>query len=98
MKFVLKEIPSKSFTIRSGIYERLGSSPYVRGLEDVVPEHSIFVFKYLNQNLLQMVSSDIPVATIKTVLKHSLQGIAAMHAKDIVHTGMKQKPLRCLSA
>lgn len=86
-KFVLKEIPRNNYEFRLEIYERLGICPYVRGLEDAVLSHSIFVFKYLKENLLELVQKRIPIAVTKRILRDALRGLAALHDKDIVHNG-----------
>jgi hypothetical protein len=59
----------------------------VRGLEDTCANQSIFVFKYLRENLLGLVQKNLPITTTKKVLKDALRGLAAMHDKDIVHNG-----------
>lgn len=61
----------------------------MRGLEDTAPDQSIFVFKYLKENLLGLVQKDLPIAVTKRILKDALRGLAALHDKDIVHNGSK---------
>ncbi len=67
----------------------MGSCPYVRGLKDTAPDESIFVFKYLKENLLGLVQKNLPIAITKGILKDALRGLAALHDKDIVHNGNK---------
>lgn len=62
----------------------------MRGLEDTAPDHSIFVFKYLKQNLLGLVQKNLPIAVTKRILKDALRGLSALHDKDIVHNGKKE--------
>ena len=85
----MKEIPRNTYEFRLEIYRRLGSCPYVRGLEDTAPDQSIFVFKYLEENLLGLVQKNLPIAITKRTLKDALRGLAALHDKDIVHNGNK---------
>lgn len=59
----------------------------MRGLEDTAPNESIFVFRYLKENLLGLVQKNLPISTTKKILKDALRGLAAMHDKDIVHNG-----------
>ena len=87
-RFILKEIPRNNYKSRLEIYRRLGSYPYVRGLEDTCPDQSIFVFKYLKENLLGLVQKNLPITTTKNILRDALRGLAAMHDKDIVHNGI----------
>jgi serine/threonine protein kinase len=88
-KFVLKEIPRNNYEFCLEIYRKLGSCPYVRGLEDTAANHSIFVFKYLKENLLGLIQNNLPIATTKRILKDALRGLAALHDKDIVHNGIQ---------
>ena len=85
-KFVLKEIP-QDFNIRLGIYRRVSSCPHVRALSDTVPDRQMFVFQYLNENLLHLAQNDLSAALRKQVLKCALRGLAALHEQDIVHNG-----------
>lgn len=61
----------------------------MRELEDTAPNQSIFVFKYLKENLLGLMQKNVPKATTKKILKDALRGLAALHDKDIVHNGNK---------
>ncbi|KKY22822.1 putative calcium calmodulin dependent protein kinase [Phaeomoniella chlamydospora] len=88
-KFVLKEIPRNNCEFRLEIYRRLGSCPYVRGLEDTAPNESIFIFRYLKENLLGLVQKNLPISTTKRILKDALRGLAVMHDKDIVHNDIE---------
>ena len=88
-KFVLKEIYPEYWELRLKPYRLLGPCPYVRGIEDTAQDHSIFVFKYFNETLLGLVHKDLPLATTKRILKDRLRGLAAMHDKDLFHTGRK---------
>ena len=84
---MLKEIP-QDFNIRQGIYERIGSHVHVRSLLDIVPGRRMFVFEYLNDNLLHLVQKEMPTTIMKLILKCALRGLAALHEQDIVHNGI----------
>ena len=85
----MKEIPPNNYEFRLEIYQRLGNCDYVRGLEDTAPNQSIFVFKYLKEDLQGLAQKKLPLATTKRILKDALRGLAAVHDKDIVHNGNK---------
>jgi hypothetical protein len=55
--------------------------------EDVVPERSMLVYKYFADHLPSFARQDLPVLIRKRILKDTLSGLAAMHEKNIVHTG-----------
>jgi serine/threonine protein kinase len=66
----------------------------VRGIEDTALDQSIFVHKYLNENLLFLVQKNLPLALTRRILKDVLLGLAALHDKDIVHNGRKAYPFQ----
>lgn len=86
--FVLKEIPQESFSYYQDIYQRLSGCKHLRVSCDSIPDHAIFVYRYLNDHLLNFALEDPGLPTLKSVLKDTLRGIAALHDQDIVHTGM----------
>ena len=69
------------------MYRELRSCPYLRLSQDTVPELSMFVYKYLTDDLLSLVRRDLPIALTKRILKDTLCGLAALHDQNIVHTG-----------
>ena len=54
-------------------------------LHDTVPEPSLIIFKYFTGSLLTLVQQDLPISLTKRVLKDALQGLAALHDRNIVH-------------
>jgi hypothetical protein len=54
---------------------------------DTIPDQCIFVYKYLNDDFSSLVRRQIPMRARKEILKATLQGIADMHDRDIVHFG-----------
>jgi serine/threonine protein kinase len=69
------------------MYYGLNNSQFLRLSEDVVPEQSIFVYRYLADHLLSFVRKELPVLVTKRILKDTLHGLAALHEQNIVHTG-----------
>jgi serine/threonine protein kinase len=69
------------------MYHNLCTCPYLRVLQDTVPEHSMFVYKYFTDHLLSLAQKDLPLALTKRILKDTLRGLAALHDHNIVHTG-----------
>lgn len=88
-KFVLKGVPPKEFEYFKAMFEDLRSSPCVRVPEDTIPEHSMFAYRYLRDDLLSFFQRELPLSTTKQVLRDVLRGIDALHSRGIVHTDIK---------
>lgn len=69
------------------MYDLATGSRYVRLPIDVVPERHIFVFEYLDSHLLNVVQQDLSLPQVKRILHCTLQGIADLHARRILHNG-----------
>jgi hypothetical protein len=54
---------------------------------DTIPDQRIFVYKYLNNDFLSLARNRIPVRARREILRSTLQGIAEIHDRDIVHLG-----------
>ncbi|KAI4126993.1 MAG: hypothetical protein LQ338_003448 [Usnochroma carphineum] len=87
-KFVLKDIPA-DFEYYEKMYRNLCGCPYLRPLQDIIPDQSIFVFDYYTDHLLNVVQKDLPDAVIKRILHDALCGLATLHDHNIVHTDIK---------
>ena len=65
----------------------LGTSRYLRLLQDTIPDRSMFVYKYFKDHLLSLAQQDLPLLLTKRILKDALRGLSELHHQDIVHTG-----------
>lgn len=70
------------------MYRSLRSCPHLRVSCDTISEQSTFVYKYLSDDLLSLTQKDLPLTLVKRILKDALRGLAALHDRDIVHTGI----------
>ncbi len=84
---MIKDITSPSFGILEGLYGTLHDALHVRLPLDVAPGQSMFIYKYFSHHLLAAAQLDLPPAVVKRILRDALRGLAAMHDRDIVHTG-----------
>lgn len=71
------------------MFNDLRKSTYIRVADDTIPNHSMFVYKYLRDHLLSIAQKDTPLPLMKRILRDSLRGIADLHEKGIVHTDIK---------
>ncbi|KAK2873708.1 hypothetical protein FQN49_002147 [Arthroderma sp. PD_2] len=88
-KFILKDIPKAIFSsFNEDIRPRLRESPFLRLPHDTIPDQQIFVYRYMNDDLLSLVRKQISIQAKKQILKAGLEGIAELHSHDIVHLGL----------
>lgn len=88
-KFVIKNVLA-DFGYYLDMQRGLGSSPYLRLLQDTIPGRSMFVYKYLKDHLLDLAQKDLPLLLTKRILKDALRGVAELHHQNIVHTGQPE--------
>lgn len=71
------------------IYDQIKDCPCVRQPLDSVPDRRILVFEYLAHHLLDFAQQDIGIKQTKIVLWSVLRALAALHERNIVHTGRR---------
>ena len=71
------------------MFDDLRNAPNIRVCDDAIPAESMFAYRYLRDHLLSFFQKDIPLSTTKQILRDALRGIAALHARGIVHTDIK---------
>lgn len=71
------------------MYRDIQSSPYLRAADDAIPEQGMFAYKYMKDDLLSLAEKDVPLPSMKRILRDSLRGLVALHDKGIVHTDIK---------
>ncbi|OAA60907.1 CMGC/CDK protein kinase [Niveomyces insectorum RCEF 264] len=87
---VLKTIFKSEFDYQLELQEPLMGCPYLRVAVDAVPEHLLFVYDYLSDDLLHASRrKDLLVAARKRILRDALRGLAELHGRGIVHTDIK---------
>ena len=47
----------------------------------------MFVYRYFADHLLSFARQDLPSLLSKRILRDTLRGLAALHKRNIVHTG-----------
>ncbi|KAM3415952.1 hypothetical protein BST61_g9442 [Cercospora zeina] len=90
--FVLKDIPkniASNFTER--IWPQLQQTPsaLLRVPIDTIPGRRTFVYQYMLHDFLHLVREKIPMHARRQILKSTLQAIADLHDRDVVHFDVK---------
>ncbi len=86
--FVLKDIPENIFAaFESSTRAQIKASPHLRLPIDSILGQRIYVYRFFTEDFLAPVKSLIPLERRKETLKASLQGLADLHAQDVVRLG-----------
>ncbi|KAE8829708.1 hypothetical protein P3342_008312 [Pyrenophora teres f. teres] len=89
-QFVLKDIPRNIFlNFNENIRPKLPRTSRILLPLDTIPNEQIFVYEYLKDDFLNLVRKQIPMRARKQILKATLEGIADMHDRDVVHLDVK---------
>ncbi|KAI9657400.1 MAG: hypothetical protein M1821_003082 [Bathelium mastoideum] len=88
--FVLEEIPGNIYSaFESGTRARIRESSHLRLPVDSIPNQRIFVYRFLTEDFLTLIKNEISLKGRKEILKASLQGLADLHACNVVHLDVK---------
>jgi serine/threonine protein kinase len=88
-RYVLKTVPTTIYDRYKAMFDDLRGTPYIHVAEDTDSEICAFIYPYRRDDLLSFAQQDVPLATTKRILRDVLRGIAALHAKRIVHADIK---------
>ncbi|KAK0125550.1 hypothetical protein ONS96_009387 [Cadophora gregata f. sp. sojae] len=86
-KFVVKNMIPDDYEYQKDLQGSIASCPHLRTMVDGVPGPDLFIYPFLKTNLLQFSQNKLSNATRKDILKSALTGLAALHEKNIIHSG-----------
>jgi len=62
---------------------------FVRSPVDTIPSEGTIVYEHMTDDLLSVTGRQaLPLAQRKNILRYVIQGLAEMHSRDLVHTGI----------
>ncbi|PPJ57953.1 hypothetical protein CBER1_11087 [Cercospora berteroae] len=91
-QYVLKDLPKSIFSnFTERIWPQLQYKPssLLRLPIDTIPGRETFVFQYMMQDFLHLVERRVSMHARRHILKSTLQAIADLHRRDVVHLDMK---------
>ncbi|EZF39065.1 serine/threonine protein kinase [Trichophyton rubrum D6] len=89
-KHISKNIYPTEFEYQWGLQAPLASCPGLRVAKDTVPEHLLFTYDFLTEDLLGLARKDgFSYTARKRILRDSLTGLAALHERGILHGDIK---------
>lgn len=75
------------YKYQQDLQKPLASCPNLRTVIDGLPGPELFIYPFLETDFLQFSQQNLTKATRKSVLKSALVGLAALHERNIIHTG-----------
>ncbi|CZT20885.1 uncharacterized protein RCC_06745 [Ramularia collo-cygni] len=88
--YLMKDVPINIFShFKELILPRLSKqpSPLLRIPVDEIPDQHVLVYKYLTEDFLRLVQKEMSMQARRDVLRATLQAIADLHERDVVHLG-----------
>ncbi|KAI1773453.1 kinase-like protein [Hypoxylon cercidicola] len=74
---------------RKLMMETLKSVPHIRPLVDTKASLEMLIYPYLNAHLLDFAQRKLSLAARRRIVKETLEGLAGMHDRDVIHTDIK---------
>lgn len=97
--FIVKNMIPGEYEYQQALQKPLASCPNLRTVVDGLPGPELFIYPFLQTDFLQFSQKNLTEATRKSMLKKALVGLAALHDRNIIHTGGSYSFLcrRCIS-
>ncbi|CZT53403.1 uncharacterized protein RSE6_14933 [Rhynchosporium secalis] len=77
------------YEYQKDLQESVSYCPHLRTIVDGVPGPDLFIYPFLETNLLQFSQNKLLDTTRKFILKNALVGLATLHEKNIIHSDIK---------
>ncbi|KAM5447984.1 hypothetical protein McanCB49686_007382 [Microsporum canis] len=89
-KYVAKNIYHTEFEYQLNLQTPLASLRNLRVVLDTVPEHLLFIYNFCTDDLLGLARKDsLSYTDRKRILRDTLEGLAALHERGILHGDIK---------
>lgn len=85
--FIIKNAVPGDFEYQQEIQAPLAGHPNLRTIVDTVPEFELYVYPYMTGDLLRFTRKPITEEQRRSILREALQGLAALHDRNIIHSG-----------
>ena len=85
--FIVKNMIPGEYEYQQDLQKPLASCPNLRTVVDGLPGPELFIYPFLETDFLQFSQKDLSEATKRSMLKSALVGLAALHERNIIHTG-----------
>ncbi|KAI1137442.1 kinase-like protein [Hypoxylon sp. FL0543] len=88
-KYILKNMIKGDLDYQLELQKLVSSSPNVRTVVDTNREFEIFIYPFLNSDLLRFSQRKLAPEVRKDILRSALRGLVDLHERDILHNDIK---------
>jgi len=85
--FIIKTMIPGEYEYQQVLQKPLASCPNLRTVVDGLPGPELFIYPFLETDFLQFTQKNLTKATRRSMLRSALVGLAALHERNIIHTG-----------
>ena len=85
--FIVKNMIPGEYEYQQSLQKPLASCANLRTVVDGLPGPELFIYPFLESDFLQFSQKNLTEATRRSMLKSALVGLAALHERNIIHTG-----------
>ena len=85
--YIVKNMIPGKYKYQQALQKPLASCPNLRTVIDGLPGPELFIYPFLQTDLLQFCKVNSTETTRKSILKQALVGLSALHNRNIIHTG-----------
>lgn len=91
-KNILKNMIPGEFEYQLALQKRLSSCPNVRAVVDTIQNLDLFIYPFLDGDLLRLSQRSLSKDARRYILQSALHGLANIHDREILHNGKFQSP------
>lgn len=91
-KYILKNMIPGEFEYQLALQKRLSSCPNVRAVVDAIQNLDLFIYPFLDGDLLRLNQRSLSKDARRYILQSALHGLANIHDREILHNGKFQSP------
>lgn len=86
-KYILKNMIPGEFEYQLALQKLLSSCPNVRAVADTIQNLDVFIYPFLDDDLLRLSQRSLSKDVRRYILRSALHGLADIHAREILHNG-----------
>lgn len=86
-KYILKNMIPGEFEYQLALQKQLSACPNVRAVVDTIQNLDIFIYPFLDDDLLRLSQRSLTKDMKRYILRSALHGLTNIHEREILHNG-----------